>query len=109
MQITKSHVVKGEVVQVISGKEKTKTGKVLSVLPKKNSVIVEGLNKVKRHVKARSNEPGSIVEKEAPVHLSNVLPYCNKCKKGVRVKKLIENGNKQRVCIYCNTPLEKGE
>ena len=55
MQVTKPHVSKGDTVMVIAGKEKSKTGKILQLLPKKNGVIVEGLNLVKRHVKAKGN------------------------------------------------------
>ncbi|OGU00309.1 MAG: 50S ribosomal protein L24 [Geobacteraceae bacterium GWC2_48_7] len=108
MQAIKAHVRKGETVMVIAGKEKTKTGKVLQFLPKKDSVIVEGLNMVKRHMKARGNEPGGIKEKEAGIHISNVLPYCSKCSTGVRTRKLLlENGDKQRICVKCGNSLEK--
>lgn len=108
MQVIKSHVSKGETVMVISGKEKTKTGKIMQLLPKKNSVIVEGLNLVKRHVKARGNEPGVIKEKEAAIHLSNVMPYCSKCSKPVRTRvKVLENGEKQKICAKCGASFEK--
>jgi large subunit ribosomal protein L24 len=108
MQSTKSHVSKGETVMVIAGKEKSKSGKILQILPKKNSVIVEGLNMVKRHVKARGNEPGGIKEKEASIHISNVMPFCSKCAKPVRVKrKALENGEKQRICAKCGNSIEK--
>ena len=60
MQATKSHVSKGDTVMVITGKEKNKTGQVLRLLPKKESVIISGLNMVKRHVKAKGNEPGGV-------------------------------------------------
>ena len=106
MQAIKSHVSKGDRVMVIAGKEKSKTGKVLQLLPKKQGVIVEGLNIVKRHVKARGNEAGGIKEKEARIHISNVMPYCSKCAKPVRTsKKILENGEKQRVCIKCGNSL----
>jgi large subunit ribosomal protein L24 len=106
MQATKPHVNKGDTVMVIAGKEKSKTGKILQLLPKKNGVIVEGLNLVKRHVKAKGNEAGEIKEKEARIHISNVMPYCSKCLKPVRTsKKLLENGEKQRVCVKCGTTL----
>lgn len=108
MQATKSHVSKGELVMVVTGKEKNKTGKVLRLLPKKDSVIVEGLNLAKRHIKARGNEAGGIKEKEAAIHISNVMPYCSKCAKPVRTRKqLLENGEKQRICVKCNSSLEK--
>lgn len=106
MQAKKSHVNKSDVVMVIAGKEKGKTGKVLQLVPKKDGVIVEGLNLVKRHVRARGNEAGEIKEKEARIHISNVMPFCAKCAKPVRVSKtVLENGEKQRVCVKCGSTL----
>lgn len=108
MQATKSHVSKGDTVMIITGKEKSKTGQVLQLLPKKNSVIVAGLNMIKRHVKAKGNEPGGITEKEAPIHISNVMTFCAKCAKPVRTKRNeLENGEKQRVCVKCGSSFEK--
>lgn len=107
MQTKSYHVAKGDTVMVITGKEKTKTGKILRVLPKKDAVIVEGLNMVKRHVRARGNEPGGITEKEAPLHVSNVQMYCSKCSKPVRTKvNVLDNGEKQRLCVKCGVSLE---
>jgi len=106
MQAMKSHVNKGDTVMVIAGKEKSKTGKVMQLLPKKSSVIVEGLNMVKRHLKAKGNEAGGIKEKEAAIHVSNVMPYCSKCAKPVRTgRKILENGEKQRICVKCGNSL----
>lgn len=106
MQAMKTHVNKGDTVMVIAGKEKSKTGKIMQLLPKKSSVIVEGLNMVKRHQKAKGNEAGGIIEKEAAIHISNVMPYCSKCAKPVRTgKKFLENGEKQRICIKCGNSL----
>ncbi len=108
MQAIKSHVSKGDTVMVIAGKEKSKSGQVLQLLPKKDSVIVAGLNMVKRHVKAKGNEPGGITEKEAPIHISNVMIYCAKCIKPVRTRiNVLENGDKQRVCVKCGSSFEK--
>jgi large subunit ribosomal protein L24 len=108
MQATKSHVSKGDTVIVIAGREKSKSGQILQLLPKKDSVIVAGLNMVKRHQKAKGNESGGIIEKEAPIHISNVMPLCAKCSKPVRTrKKVLENGDKQRICTKCGTSLEK--
>lgn len=107
MQAMQSHLKKGDTVAVITGKEKGKTGQVLQLLTKKNGIIVEGLNMVKRHVKARNNESGGIVEKEAHIHISNVMMFCSKCSKGVRVRRLqLENGDKQRNCAKCGSSLE---
>jgi large subunit ribosomal protein L24 len=108
MQATKSHVNKGDTVMVVAGKEKNKTGKILMLQPKKNSIIVEGLNMVKRHAKARGNDAGGIKEKEASIHISNVMPFCSKCVKPVRVRRTtLENGEKQRICAKCGNSLEK--
>ena len=108
MQATKTHVNKGDTVMIIAGKEKSKTGQVLQLLPKKDSVVVAGLNMVKRHLKAKGNEPGGIQEKEAPIHISNVMLFCAKCAKPVRTRKnVLENGEKQRICLKCGTSLQK--
>lgn len=106
MQTHKYHVSKGDTVMVVTGREKSKTGKVMRVLAKKDSVLVEGLNLVKRHVRARGNESGGIVEKESPLHISNVQLYCSKCSKPVRTRvKVLDNGEKQRICIKCNNSI----
>lgn len=108
MQATKSHVSKGDTVMIIAGKEKSKTGQVLQLLPKKDSVIVAGLNMVKRHLKAKGSEAGGIQEKEAPIHISNVMLFCAKCAKPVRTRrKELDNGEKQRICIKCGNSLQK--
>ncbi len=73
----KFHVKKGDIVEVIAGDDKGKRGRVLKVLPKKNKVIVEGVNIVYKHKKPTSQDQQSnIVEQEAPIHISNVLPIC---------------------------------
>lgn len=106
MQAMKSHVNKGDTVVVISGKEKSKSGKIVQLLPKKNGVIIEGLNMVKRHIKARGNEAGGIKEKEAFIHISNVMLFCANCSKPVRsIKKVSESGEKQRLCCKCKSLL----
>jgi large subunit ribosomal protein L24 len=102
------HVKKGDTVMVVTGKDKAKTGKILKVLPKKDGVLVEGINTVKRHVRARGNEPGGIVEKEAPIHISNVMVYCAKCRKPVRTRiNMLEDGKKARVCTKCGESFDK--
>jgi large subunit ribosomal protein L24 len=102
------HVKKGDMVMVVTGKDKSKTGKVLMILPKKEGVLVEGLNKIKRHTRARGNEPGGILEKEAPIHVSNVMVYCGKCRKPVRTKiTILEDGKKTRVCVKCGESFDK--
>ncbi|MBI2068252.1 MAG: 50S ribosomal protein L24 [Deltaproteobacteria bacterium] len=90
-------------VIVISGKEKGKTGKVLSVLLEENRAVVEKLNMVKRHQRPTAKmKQGGIVEKELSIHLSNLLLYCSRCSKGVRVRiKTDDKGGKTRRCARC--------
>jgi len=104
--VPKMNVKKGDEVIVIAGKDKGKTGKVISVIPSQEKVVVEGVAIVKRHTKPTQKLPqGGIIEKEAAIHVSNVMPYCSTCKKGVRVAHTIENGNKIRVCRKCGKAL----
>lgn len=94
---------KNDTVTVLAGKEKGKSGKVLRVDREKNRILVEKINMIKRHVKPRSaQEPGGIIDKEAPVHVSNVALYCPKCKKAVRFSNAInDKGKKVRLCKKC--------
>ncbi len=102
MQTIKFHVKSGDTVSVITGKDRNKTGKILKIDTGKGSAIVEGLNLVKRHTRARGNQPGSLVEKEALIQISNIMLYCEKCKKPVKAKSsLLEDGKKVRVCKKC--------
>lgn len=102
------HVKKGDTVVVIAGKDKGKKGKVLTAMPKKDRVVVEGVNMVTKHQKASPQlQQGGLIHQEAPVHVSNVMIYCNKDKKGVRVGyKILENGEKVRVCKKCGEVLD---
>jgi len=98
---------KGDKVKVVAGKEKGKTGKILKVVADKNKVVVEKLNFVKRHQKPDAKGKGGIVEKEGPIHISNVMLLCNKCEMGVRVgHKVLEDGKKVRVCTKCHEILD---
>lgn len=104
----KLSIKKGDTVVVVTGKDKGKSGKVLRLLPKKDGVLVEGINIVKRHTRARGNEPGGIVEKEAHLHISNVMVYCGKCKKPVRTRiNILEDGKKARACVKCGETFDK--
>ncbi|MBJ6725843.1 50S ribosomal protein L24 [Geomesophilobacter sediminis] len=104
----KLHVKKNDTVVVTTGKDKSKSGKVLTIVPKKDGVIVEGINIVKRHTKARGSEQGGILEKEAPVHISNVALLCPKCNKPVRTKTtVLEDGKKARCCVKCGESFDK--
>ena len=76
---------KGDEVIVLTGKDKGKTGKITLVKPKINKVIVAGINKVKKHQKPDKNQAGGIVEKEMPIHISNLAYYDTSLKKGIRI------------------------
>jgi large subunit ribosomal protein L24 len=99
---------KNDSVMVITGKERGKTGKVLRVLPDKDAIIIERINLVKRHSKPRGpQQPGGIVEKEASIHVSNLMIMCDKCNAPVRVgKKVLSDGKKIRICRRCGEALE---
>ncbi len=103
-------IKRGDLVMVIAGREKGKTGRVKKVYRDKNKVVIEGLNIVRKHVRPSEKYPqGGIIEMEAPIHVSNVLLYCSKCGKGVRVGvKFLEDGSKVRVCRKCGEVLEGG-
>jgi len=104
----KLKVKKDDIVMVISGKEAGKKGKVLKALPRQQKVIVEGVNRVKRHQRPTQAIPqGGIIEKEAPLHVSNVMVICSKCDRPVRVgRKKTESGQKVRYCKKCGNILD---
>jgi len=99
---------KNDSVMVIGGKERGKTGKVLRVLPDKDAVIIERLNIVKRHSKPRGpQQAGGIVEKEAPIHASNVMFMCDKCNAPARIgHKRLADGSKIRICRRCSEAVD---
>jgi len=93
----------GDMVQVIAGKNRGMTGKVRRVIPRESRVIVEGVNIVKRHVRARPGvRQAGIIEMEAPIHISNVMLVCSRCNRPTRVGfRILEDGTKVRVCKHC--------
>jgi len=101
-------IKKNDTVLVISGKDRGKKGKVRRAVPKADRVIVEGLNMIKRHSRARrAARQAGIVELEAPIHVSNVMLICDKCKKPARVGfKTLEDGRKVRFCRACEEPID---
>jgi len=109
----KLSIRKNDMVQVIAGREKGKTGRVLKVLAKTGRVLVEKTNMVKRHMKPNQQNPqGGLLEKESALHYSNVLLMCPKCNRGVRHGHKVEAGKgkkgsekKVRVCKRCETVL----
>ena len=89
---------KGDLVEVIAGKDKGKQGKVLELVTDKNRVLVEGVNRVKRHTKpSQKNPQGGIIEKEIPIHASNVMLVDPKTNKGGRIKIVVKGDKKTRV------------
>jgi len=102
---------KGDIVQVIAGDDRGKTGRVLSIDEDKQRLIVEKVNFVKRHTKARKQGMKSgIVEKEAPIHLSNVLLYDERLQRGTRVGvRALPDGKRERVSRASGETISKGE
>lgn len=98
------HIRKNDKVKVISGKDKGKISKVLGVVRKKNRLLVENVNIVKRHTRpGAKNKQGGIVEGEAAIHWSNVMLMCSKCLAAVRIKiRKLDDGKKVRVCGKCD-------
>ena len=101
------HVRKGDTVMVLSGDDKGKTGQVLRVDPKRGKVLVQGINRVFRHRRpSRQHPQGGRIEKEMPVHISNVLPVDPKTQQPTRVQfKTADDGSKQRVARKSGTVL----
>jgi len=102
------HIKKGDNVLVISGDYRGKDGKVLKIFSKSGRVIIEGVNFVKKHYRARkSGQQSRMIEKEAPVHVSSVALLCPKCGKKTRVGKLkLQDGRTARACKKCNEMIE---
>lgn len=101
-------IKKDDKVIVIAGKEKGKIGGVLKVNAEKGHVLVEKVNIVKRHSKpSMQSGQGGIIEKEAPLKISNVMIVCNKCTEPTRIgSRRLEDGSKVRICKKCNEPID---
>ncbi|MBI4295633.1 MAG: 50S ribosomal protein L24 [Chloroflexi bacterium] len=99
---------KNDTVLVIAGKDRGKKGNVHFVYPKDARVLVDGVNMIKRHTKARKDvRQAGIIEREAPIHISNVMLICNKCNKPTRVGfQILQDGRKVRVCRSCHEVIE---
>lgn len=102
-------VKKNDLVMVIGGKEKGKSGRILRVFPRKNRVLVEKINFMKRHSRPSGQQrQGGIVEREAPIHVSNVMVVCERCNRPIRVgRKILDDGKRTRVCRKCGEVLDK--
>ena len=103
-------VHKGDTVQVMTGKDRGVTGKVIQTMPATGRLLVEGVNRIKKHTKVSTNQRGAqtggIVTQEAPLHVSNVAVVCSHCHKPTRVgHRRDENGRPVRVCRKCNSDL----
>lgn len=88
-------------VKILHGKDEGRVGKVLQVFPKKEVLVVEGVNLVKRHLRKMHQTGGKVVEINKPINISNVALVCPKCKKATRVGFKIEAGKKTRICKEC--------
>lgn len=98
----KLFVKKGDTVKILSGKDKGKQGKVISAFPKKAQVIVEDVNKVKRHTKPSLKAPqGGIIQKEMPLDVCKVQVICPACNKPTRIAHKLVDGKNSRVCKHC--------
>jgi len=100
---------RGDTVLVISGRDKGKKGKVRRTLPDKGRVLVDGVNMIKRHMRAQGGvRQAGIVEREASLRVSNVMLVCNRCDKPTRVGvRLLEEGKKVRICRSCHEVIEE--
>ncbi|MFV0437004.1 MAG: 50S ribosomal protein L24 [Desulfopila sp.] len=109
MRQGRTYLKKDDQVEVIAGKDKGRVGKILKVLRDENKAIVERINMVKRHTKATEmNQQGQIVDKEAPIHVSNLQLICPECTKTGRIgRKIHEDGTKIRFCKSCGESIEK--
>lgn len=100
---------KNDKVEVVAGKEKGKRGRIIAVLLRKERVLVESLNLMKKHMRASAqSKEGGILEKEGPLHISNVMLVCPKCDKATRLGTSILDGDRKvRVCRRCGESVDK--
>jgi large subunit ribosomal protein L24 len=101
------HIKKNDTVKVLAGKDKGKSGKVLKVLPAGNRAIVQGVNFTKKHQRQRrQGEQGGIIQREAPIDLSNLAVVCKGCNAATRVgRDVLKDGSKVRYCKNCKEVL----
>jgi large subunit ribosomal protein L24 len=101
---------KNDQVEVLSGKDAGKRGKVLQVLPEKGRVLVQGVNFIKRHTRPnpQRNIKGGVAEREAPLHVSNLMVVCAECGKRTRIgSSRLEDGRRTRICRKCKGTLDR--
>jgi len=101
-------IKRDDTVLVTKGKDRGRTGEVRKVIPKKSRLIVSGVNMVKRHMKPRGQQnPGGIIDREAPIQISNVALICESCQEPVRVGfRIVGEGRKVRFCKQCDANLD---
>lgn len=110
MSVAKLHVKKGDTVVVLSGKDKGKQGKIISAMPKLGKVIVEDVNKVKRHTKPSVKSPqGGILDKEMPLNVCKVQLICPACNKPTRIGHKKVDGKNTRVCKKCGEVVDSAK
>jgi large subunit ribosomal protein L24 len=102
-------IKKNDEVYILRGKDRGKQGRVLIVMPGDNRIVVEGVQMIKRHTRAnpQRNIKGGIVEKESPIHISNVAVVCKNCHKKTRLaSKVLGDGRRVRTCKKCGSAIE---
>jgi large subunit ribosomal protein L24 len=107
---TRLHIRKNDQVEVIAGRDRGKRGKVLRVIPTRERAIVERVNIIKRHTRPnpQQNIKGGVVEREASLHVSNLMVVCPECNKSTRVRhKILADGRKLRACAACDGVIDK--
>ena len=95
--VKKFKLKKGDEVIVLTGKDKGKTGKIVKMIPKQSKAIVSEINRVKKNQKPDNNQPGGIIDKEMPIHISNLLFYDREQNKGIKVGFKINNNKRVRI------------
>ena len=110
MSMAKLHVKKGDTVVVLSGKDKGKQGKIITAMPSKGQVVVEDVNKVKRHTKPSMKAPqGGILDKEMPLNVCKVQLICPACNKATRIGHKVVDGKNVRVCKKCGEVVDQAK
>lgn len=104
------HIKKNDLVYVLAGKDRGKTGKVLRIFLDKNRAVVEGLNQIQKHTRPnpQKNVKGGILPKEAPIQMSNLMVVCKRCNEHSRMGvNVLQDGRKVRVCKSCNEAIDE--
>jgi large subunit ribosomal protein L24 len=101
------HIKKGDLVEINTGEEKGRRGRVLDVIPERAQALVEGINLVKKHQRARSQtKPSGIVTVPSPIHISNLILICSKCGKKTKIRKDTIENRRVRICKGCGEIIE---